>query len=100
MLDYAREAVDLASSRRRTDLDTDRIFRFAMTHLVEIVGEAASRVSQAFRADHQGIPWKGIVGLRNRLIHGYSEVDLDILWDIMDSDLPALIAELQRVLEP
>lgn len=96
MLDYAQEAVNLAEGRRRADLDEDRTFRFAPTYLVQIVGEAAARVSTSFRAAHDDIPWHGMVGLRNRLIHGYSDVDLDILWDIVKIDLPPLIAALRR----
>jgi uncharacterized protein with HEPN domain len=98
MLEHAQEAVDIARTRGREDLDADRVFRFALTHLVEIVGEAAAHVSEPFRAAHARIPWAEIVGLRNRLIHGYSQVDLNLLWDIVQIDLPPLIAELRKVL--
>ena len=99
MLDYAREAIELAKDRRRQDLDSDRSFRFALTHIVEIVGEAAAHVSEPFRNTHSSIPWSTIVGLRNRLIHGYIDVDLNLLWDIVNIDLPPLIVELRNVLE-
>ena len=98
MLDYAQEAVEFAAGRQRQDLETDRPFRFALTHMVEIVGEAAAHVPEPLRATHTGIPWTDIVALRNRLIHGYSDVDLDILWDILRIDLPPLIAELRKIL--
>ena len=98
MLDYAQEAAEMAGSRRREDLDADRQFRFALMHLVEIVGEAAAHVSREFRAAHGAIPWEGIVGLRNRLIHGYVEVDLDVLWRIVRDDLPGLVVELRKAL--
>ena len=97
MLDYAQEAIDLARGRVRADLDTDRQFNLAMTRLLEVVGEAASRVSPAGRERHPQIPWSAVAGLRNRLIHGYDEVDFDILWDIVQVDLPTLIAELRRI---
>jgi uncharacterized protein with HEPN domain len=99
MRDYAREAREMAQGHSRPDLDTNRQLRLALTHLVEIVGEAAARVSPAGRQRWPAVPWVGIVGLRNRLIHGYDDVDLDILWDIILNDLPPLIDELQRILE-
>jgi uncharacterized protein with HEPN domain len=97
MLDYAREAVDMARGRRREDLDTDRQLNLSLTRLLEVIGEAASRVSKPGREQRPEIPWPDIVGLRNRLIHGDDEVDLDVLWDIVQLDLPALIRNLERM---
>jgi len=68
--------------------------------LVEIVGEAGARVSKEERAKHPQIPWDDVVGMRNRLIHGYDMVDLDILWDTVKDDLPRLIEALERVVPP
>lgn len=65
--------------------------------LLEIVGEAASRVPPGEREQYSAIPWVQIVGLRNRLIHGYDNVDFDILWEIVSHDLPPLIAELEKI---
>ncbi len=87
MLDHANEAVQLGSGRTREDLDTDRVFQLAMTRLLEIVGEAANRVLQMCRDQYPQIAWPQIVGLRNRLIHGYDQVDCDILWRIVQNDL-------------
>jgi uncharacterized protein with HEPN domain len=98
MLDHASEAQELAFGRTREDLDRDRLFHLAMTRLLEIVGEAAGRVSQATREHHPEIVWPQIVGLRKRLIHGYDQVDCDILWLIVQDDLPKLIAELERII--
>jgi uncharacterized protein with HEPN domain len=69
-----------------------------MTRLLEVIGEAAGRVSQSTRDSKPQIAWSHIVGLRNRLIHGYDEVDFDILWQIVDQDLPELIADLRSIL--
>ena len=99
MLDHAAEASQLAVGRSRNDLDTDRLFSLAMTRLLEIIGEAAGRVSLGTSEQHPQIMWPQIVGLRNRLIHGYDQVDFDILWMIVQNDLPVLIAELRRVLQ-
>ena len=98
MLAHAVEAVEMAHGRRREDLDRDRQLNLSLVRLLEIVGEAAARVSQVTQERLMGIPWPDVVGLRNRLIHGYDKVDFDILWDIIQIDLPPLIAELQRAL--
>lgn len=98
MLNHAREAIEIAQGRTRSDLDVDRMMQLALTRLVEIVGEAATRVSREARQQQPEIPWSQIIGLRNRLIHGYDAVDLNILWDIVQDDLPPLIAELERIL--
>ena len=98
MRDHVAEALDLAAGRQRGDLDRDRVFALALTKLVEIVGEAASRVSEPTRRTHNDVPWGEIVGTRNRLIHGYDAVDYDILWRIVDLELPTLVVQLEAVL--
>jgi len=98
MLDYAEEAVSLAQGRQRSDFDTDRLLRHALTRVVEVVGEAAAHISEPLRQAHTSIAWGEIVGLRNRLIHGYDQVDLDVLWQIVQGDLPPLIVDLKAIL--
>ncbi len=97
MLDHAVEAVDLAKGRTREDLDADRLLNLSLVRLLEIVGEAASRLSAETRDHYPNVPWPDVVGLRNRLIHGYDVVDFDILWDIVNDDLPPLIAQLRVI---
>jgi uncharacterized protein with HEPN domain len=97
MLDHAREAVTMAKDKTRDDLYTDRMLNLAVVRLLEIVGEAASRTPVDERAQHPDIPWSQIVGLRNRLIHGYDSVDFEILWQIVNHDLPALIVALEQI---
>ena len=99
MLDYARTACRLATDRVRADLASDEMLQLALTRAVEVVGEAARRVTQEGRARYTGIPWLEITGTRDRLIHGYDKVDLDLLWNIITVDLPPLIAELERILD-
>ena len=98
MLDHAREACQSILGGCRADLDRDRMLQLALTRLVEVVGEAASRVSETDRAIYPSIPWAKIVGMRQHLVHGYDIVDLDVLWDTITDDLPPLIAELERIL--
>jgi uncharacterized protein with HEPN domain len=100
MLDHGREAVTMAAGKTRTDLDTDRKLNLALVRLLEIIGEAASRTPDDERTQYPQIPWGQIVGLRNRLIHGYDSVDFDILWQIVNHDLPPLIADLEQIVTP
>ena len=88
----------MTRGRKRADLDRDRQLNLALVRLLEIVGEAANRVPQEQRARIAAAPWSQIVGLRNRLIHGYDEVDFDILWRIVTDDLPRLIEALEKAL--
>ena len=98
MLDHAREAVEMAAGRQREHLNQDRMLEMALVRLVEIVAEAATRVGEQAQQRYAAIPWLQVRGLRNRLVHGYDVVDLDILWDIIQGDFPPLIAELERIL--
>lgn len=98
MLDYSEKAVTLSRGRKRNDLDEDLTFNLALTRLIEIIGEAANRVPEEFQEDHPEIPWMEIVGMRNRLIHGYDEVDFDFLWRVVRNDLPRLIKQLNKAL--
>ena len=94
MSDHAHELADLVRGRSRSDLDSDRLLALAVVRLLEIIGEAAARVPPEERARRPGLPWSSIVGLRNRLIHGYDDVDHDIVWEIVTTDLPSLVSEL------
>jgi len=70
----------------------------ALARLLEILGEVAKQISQTTRERHPQIPWRQIAGTRDRLIYGYFEVDLDIVWEIMTHDLPPLIRSLDGML--
>jgi uncharacterized protein with HEPN domain len=98
MLDAAREALGFAAGRSRADLDSDRMLVLSLVKSIEIIGEAASKVSEETRQKHAAVPWIDIVAMRNRLIHAYYEVDLDRVWDTLDADLPPLVAELEKVI--
>ena len=100
MLDAARKAVDFSRGRTRDDLDSDEMLSLALVRLLEIIGEAAKRISEEFRQQYSEIPWNQISGTRDRLIHGYFDVDLDIIWSIVADDLPILIAGLDRIFPP
>jgi uncharacterized protein with HEPN domain len=100
MLDAARAALGFTSGRTQDDLSADLMLQFALVRALEIVGEAAARVSEPTRTGHPEIPWTAIVGMRNRLVHGYFDVDLEIVWRAATKSLPALISTLESILDP
>jgi uncharacterized protein with HEPN domain len=88
----------MTKGKTRADLDKDRQLNLAVVRLLEIVGEAASRIPKEHQARYAGISWSEIISLRNRLIHGYDTVDFDILWQVVNQDLPRLIKALKEIL--
>lgn len=98
MRDAARQAIGFAANRKRTDLDSDMMLVFALVKAIEIVGEAANQITNPTRERYSGIAWADIIGMRHRLIHAYFDINLDILWQTVQQDLPPLIAELDSVL--
>jgi uncharacterized protein with HEPN domain len=95
MIEAAEQGLAFANGRTRADLDTDAMLRFALTRAVEIVGEAASQVSESGRAELADVPWPQIVGMRNRLVHAYFDINRDVLWDTVELAMPALLAQLK-----
>jgi uncharacterized protein with HEPN domain len=98
MLEFASTAIGFADGKSRADLDADQILQFAIIRAVEVIGEAAGRVSTELREAHPEIPWHQIKGTRNRLSHGYDQVDLDILWTIVSQELQPLVERLKLML--
>jgi len=99
ILDAAREAVAFSQGRSRADLDTDRKLNLSLVRLLEIIGEAARGISQEFRDSHPDLPWKNMVGMRDRLIHGYFDINLDMVWETVKEDLPDLIIKLEKIVD-
>ena len=79
MLNNSKEALALVQDKVRADLDQNRMLELSLVRLVEIIGEAAARVTEAFKNQYPQIPWREVVAMRNRLVHGYEDVDLDVL---------------------
>jgi uncharacterized protein with HEPN domain len=98
MLDACREAVGFVSGKTRTDLEQNRMLVLSLVKEVEIIGEAASKVSAEVREEHPEIPWQEIVLMRNRLIHAYFDVDLDVVWETLQQDIPVLEQKLHKIL--
>jgi uncharacterized protein with HEPN domain len=87
-----------AASRDRFDADQD--LQIIVTHLIEMIGEAARNVSSQFRTAHADIPWTDIIGMRHRLIHDYSNIDLEQVWGTAVEDILALIALITPLIPP
>lgn len=98
MLDAAETAMSFVAERKREDLDTDRMLALALVRSIEIIGEAGARVSEEGRAEASDVPWREIVAMRNRLIHAYFDVDLNVVWRTVKDDLPLLVAVLKGAL--
>ena len=99
MRDFAREAMSFASGRSRADLDSDRLLQLALVRLVEVIGEAATRLTAEYRESHPDIPWRQIIAARNRLVHGYDQINLDRVWSIIQDSLPELVAAIDHILD-
>jgi len=99
MMDAAKEAESFGANKTRSSLDSDRKLVLALVKCIEIVGEAATNLTKECRDNIPQIPWTNIIGMRNRLIHAYFEINLDILWKTVIEDLPPLITELGKLLE-
>jgi uncharacterized protein with HEPN domain len=91
LVEAASKAVGYANGRTRADLDDDELLRLALTKLVEIVGEAAKSVSRDTRDSNPQVPWSAAARMRDRLVHHYFEINLDVLWSTVIVDLPRLL---------
>ncbi len=98
MLDACHAATAFLSDRKRNDLEEDLLLVFGLVRAIEVVGEAASKVSEQTREQYPQVPWNQIVGMRNRLIHAYFDVDTGILWNTATSAVPALAKQLEEIL--
>jgi len=96
LIEAAETANRFVHGRARADLDDDEMLRLALTKLVEIVGEAAKQVTPSTQAAYPTVPWSSAARMRDRLVHHYFEIDLDVLWSTVEVDLPALLAAVPR----
>jgi uncharacterized protein with HEPN domain len=97
MLIAAQRAVEFSGGVTRDQLGSDLKTQSAILHQLLVLGEAAKRLSEAFRDAHSDSPWKAIAGMRDRIIHGYDDVDLGEVWRTIETDLPALISTLRAL---
>ena len=98
MLDAAREIGTLTTGMSRDVFVKDRVVSLAVTRLLEVLGEAANGVSDDLRRRHGSVPWSRMISMRHRLIHGYYDLDLDIIWSTVSEDIPPLVNILEDVI--
>ncbi len=97
MLEAARKIQTFSTGRIKADLEADELLALGLVRLLEIIGEAATRVTDDMRRNNAAVPWAQVIGMRNRLIHGYDVIDLDILWRTITDDVPALVRALAKI---
>jgi len=98
ILSFSEEAVEISRGKNRQDLDNERLLNLALTRLLEMICEAANRVPEETRTQYPDLPWFQMIAARNRLIHGYDNVDFDVLWSIIKNDLPEMVVRLKKFL--
>ncbi len=100
MREFARDAASIAEGLTEERLKASRLDQLALAKAVELIGEAASRVSKEFRDGHPEVPWSAIIGMRNRLVHDYRRIDFARVWGIVQRDIPPLLATLETLIPP
>jgi uncharacterized protein with HEPN domain len=100
MIEAAQTAQRFVTGRQRPDLDADTMLLFALVQAVQIVGEAASRVTSEARSATPSVPWARIIGMRNRLVHAYADIDHEVVWKTVTEEIPALLPLLIPLLPP
>lgn len=94
MLDAAQDALGFVQDRTRLDLDRDRLLALGLVKSIEIIGEAANQVSTETQARFPVLPWRNIIAMRHRTVHGYADIDYDVVWRTVTDRLPTLVVEL------
>jgi uncharacterized protein with HEPN domain len=97
MIEAADAVAQFVAGRSRDDLDEDRMLLFAVVHAIEVLGEAANKISPDTQAAAPQVPWAAIVAMRNRLIHGYFDINSTIVWKTATVEVPALVPLLQAL---
>lgn len=98
MLAIAKEVMQFAAGKSYADLLDDRGLQYICVHCLELLGEAAGRVDQSIQDRHPEVPWRPIIAMRHRLIHGYADIELSFVWSTIRDDIPLLIPQLRTLL--
>ncbi len=99
IIDASKECISFLENKSRKDLVANRMLNLSIVRLLEIIGEAARGISVQLREKYPDIPWRQMAGIRDRLIHGYYDIDMEIVWKTVKEDVPTIIPPLENVLE-
>jgi uncharacterized protein with HEPN domain len=97
ILDAGQKIQNFAAEHTRESFEKDEMLQLALVRLIEIIGEAASKISQEFRDEHTTIAWQAIIGMRNRLVHAYFAIDYDIVWNTISIAIPELVKQIKAI---
>ena len=97
MFEAARNVKRFTSGKTIERFYEDEILRLALTTLFQNIGEAARKISEEFKLEHPEFEWEDIIGFRHRLVHGYDVIDFDIMWGIIQNDIPELLTQLRKL---
>ena len=100
ILDTAHKVADSLREITRPDFDANEDLRDAIAHRVQIIGEAAGKLSKAFRDRNSQIPWNQVIGMRHRIVHAYMDIDYDILWEAATKNLPEFVDMVGKLARP
>lgn len=100
MLDVSVQAVEKIRGKSREEYEEDENLRLALAHLIQMIGEAARRVSPESQQKYSQIPWSDVIGMRHKIVHDYLDVDFDVVWEVVTKDLPDLISQLVPIVPP
>jgi uncharacterized protein with HEPN domain len=100
ILESARTAIEYMRGKDWDNFSEDILLQDAVVRRLEIIGEAASRVSSETQEKYGYLPWHDMRGTRNKIIHEYDSIRLDVIWDIVHKDLPDLVKELEKIISP
>ena len=95
---YGRNIISFVSGMTQAEFTEDQKTIAAVMYAIAVMGEATKRLSDEFREQHPHLPWRELAGLRDRLVHDYKNIDLDILWDVVSVEVPALLVSLEPLL--
>lgn len=97
--DSTMTAIRFVENKSRKNLDREEMLSLALVRLIEIIGEAATHVSLDCQRRYSQIPWRGMIGMRNRVVHAYFDVDLDVVWQVVTADLPELLGFVNQAIQ-
>ena len=100
MIEFGEKVLSFAEGMDQSTFAADARTYDATLHNLALIGEAATHIPNAVRDAHSEVPWRKIIGARNRIIHGYLGIDDELVWDIIQEDIPALLPALRRIVEP